>query len=480
MELRNRKWSDEEFLEERQKVLAKWPTGKEIDLDEAIEYRKRLPNGKVWNNMISKQKDGKPLFMLSMGHATVEETLEHMKFLEELGADVLIPFPDAYTRKSRYEEAQVGLEESLKQGKNMLNGYPIVNHGLKAARLIREIINIPIRCVVDCDEDPRLNAEMALASGFDTGSQDLHDLMQHSKNYPLDKRIQNNQYCSWLAGYYTRKGAPVEVQVPGNLCGWDPPGIKIALIIIQCLMTAEQGVKHLHPVISGTCNIVQDIASIKVLRDIVKEYLYGYGYDDVCMPYPVDYQGWQGSFPSDPHRASALVAWCTVIGTLGGANHIWARSIQEATGITSKESNAIGLRICQQVVNTLGRQRLPETEELRLEQEMMRLEVRALVDRVIELGDGDVAVGQLKAVERGELDAAFSPWIYLKGKVLPVRDKNGAIRYQDHGNLPLPKEVIRYHKEKIAERESAEGNKADLKMVISDITCFSKDLYIKV
>ena len=41
--------------------------------------------------------------------------------------------------------------------------------------------------------------------------------------------------------------------------------------------------------------------------------------------------------------------------------------------------------------------------------------------------------------------------------MLPVRDKNGAIRYLDHGNLPLPKEVVRYHKEKIAERESIDG-----------------------
>ncbi|MFC2058506.1 hypothetical protein ACFLTS_02540 [Chloroflexota bacterium] len=52
-----------------------------------------------------------------MGHTTVEETLEHMKFLEELGVDALELTPDAYTRKSRYEEAQRGLEESLKQGR---------------------------------------------------------------------------------------------------------------------------------------------------------------------------------------------------------------------------------------------------------------------------------------------------------------------------------------------------------------------------
>jgi methylaspartate mutase epsilon subunit len=52
MEIRNKKWDDDEFQEARREVLAMWPTGKEIDLDEAIHYqlqkrwrrRKRMGN----------------------------------------------------------------------------------------------------------------------------------------------------------------------------------------------------------------------------------------------------------------------------------------------------------------------------------------------------------------------------------------------------------------------------------------------------
>ena len=47
MEIRNRKLSEEEFFKEREEVLAQWPTGKEVDLDEAIEFHKSLPPGKV-------------------------------------------------------------------------------------------------------------------------------------------------------------------------------------------------------------------------------------------------------------------------------------------------------------------------------------------------------------------------------------------------------------------------------------------------
>ena len=36
IELSNERWSDEYFKQEREKALALWPTGKEVDLEEAI------------------------------------------------------------------------------------------------------------------------------------------------------------------------------------------------------------------------------------------------------------------------------------------------------------------------------------------------------------------------------------------------------------------------------------------------------------
>jgi len=40
-----------------------------------------------------------------------------------------------------------------------------------------------------------------------------------------------------------------------------------------------------------------------------------------------------------------------------------------------------------------------------------------------------------------------------------VRDAEGAVRYLSHGNLPFTKEILEFHKEKIAEREKAQGKK---------------------
>jgi glutamate mutase epsilon subunit len=45
MELRNKKWTEQEFLEERRKVLATWKTGSDplLDLDTAVKYLKSIP-----------------------------------------------------------------------------------------------------------------------------------------------------------------------------------------------------------------------------------------------------------------------------------------------------------------------------------------------------------------------------------------------------------------------------------------------------
>ena len=43
MEIKNKRLNDDEFVQEREKVLTSWPIGEK--LGEAIDYRKSLPSG---------------------------------------------------------------------------------------------------------------------------------------------------------------------------------------------------------------------------------------------------------------------------------------------------------------------------------------------------------------------------------------------------------------------------------------------------
>ena len=56
MEVRNKKLTDDEFERERKEVLGMWPTGKEVDLDEAIEFHKTLLPNKNYALKVSEAK----------------------------------------------------------------------------------------------------------------------------------------------------------------------------------------------------------------------------------------------------------------------------------------------------------------------------------------------------------------------------------------------------------------------------------------
>lgn len=163
-----------------------------------------------------------------------------------------------------------------------------------------------------------------------------------------------------------------------------------------------------------------------------------------------------------------MVSWNVATGVLAGVDFIQQKSIHEGSGIPVAEANVATVRIGKQILKMLEHQRLGETEELKLEEHMMRLEVKAMVDKVIELGNGDIAIGEVKAAEVGVLDLPFPAWSGAMSKVVPVRDRYGVNRYLDPGNLPIPAEVMEYHRKMISERAREEGLKADLELLIKD------------
>jgi methylaspartate mutase epsilon subunit len=114
------------------------------------------------------------------------------------------------------------------------------------------------------------------------------------------------------------------------------------------------------------------------------------------------------------------------------------------------------------------------TYSLKDEKVIIAAETRAVVDRCFELGKGDIALGAIRAIEAGVLDIPFAPSAYNAGKMLPARDNDGAIRLFAIGNVPLPAEIIDFHREKLEARASYEKRKASFQMVIDDVYAISK------
>ena len=91
------------------------------------------------------------------------------------------------------------------------------------------------------------------------------------------------------------------------------------------------------------------------------------------------------------------------------------------------------------------------------------------MDTVFKLGNGDLAVGTIKAFEAGVLDVPFAPSRYNKGLVMPARDFEGCVRYLDFGNVPFSKEVKDINREKLEKRGKDEGREPSFQMTVDDI-----------
>ena len=122
----------------------------------------------------------------------------------------------------------------------------------------------------------------------------------------------------------------------------------------------------------------------------------------------------------------------------------------------------------------LSDQRMPQTGELSREMEVILDETRAILEKCFELGDGDIALGAVRAFQAGVLDVPFAPSRFNAGKILPARDNEGAIRVFNPGNLPFTPELLEFHREKIAERSATEKREPSFQMVIDDVYAISK------
>ena len=181
-----------------------------------------------------------------------------------------------------------------------------------------------------------------------------------------------------------------------------------------------------------------------------------------------------GGFPQDESQAFGVIVTATTIAALAGATKVIVKTPHEAVGIPTKEANAAGIKATKMALNMLEGQRMPMSKELETEIAIIKAETKCILDKVFELGNGDLAVGTVKAFANGVLDVPFAPSKYNAGKMLPVRDNLGCVRYLEFGNVPFTEKLKNFNREKLAERAKFEGRDVSFQMVIDDIFAVGK------
>jgi methylaspartate mutase epsilon subunit len=288
--------------------------------------------------------------------------------------------------------------------------------------------------------------------------------------------VERSQNGMRLVGWYADRG----VILCMDLHGWLPSApfplsVCIVCQIIEAVTAAEQGQKALYPLSYCMGNIAQDLATIRLTPRLLREYLDLFGYQD-CMI--------TGSCPSqiplfpvamDTGGAFAYLTYVCMVAALSKSNAVDLRSIDEGAGIPGKDTNAVSYRAAKWIFDVVREQRIEiDVKDIDKEERVTEAEIRAILDRILDFGDGDIVEGTVRAVESGVLDSPWSPNVTVKDQVLGVRDARGACRYLEFGNLPIPDEIKEFHREKISERERLEGRKADYQTAVKDLWSFSK------
>jgi methylaspartate mutase epsilon subunit len=103
----NKRIDDDLLMKLRRQELDKWPTGKEVDFEDAVAYQKSLPDSKIWwKVMVKLREEGRMSVFPRAGTPILENMIELCQSLRESGV-VLIPVTtDSYTRAGQYQKVE--------------------------------------------------------------------------------------------------------------------------------------------------------------------------------------------------------------------------------------------------------------------------------------------------------------------------------------------------------------------------------------
>lgn len=475
------RWDDARFDAERARILATWPTGAEVDLAEAVAFHaSRPPLTNVARKREWGRRTGNILLQPYGGVTTLKGHTELVRHLADVGgADIVPTTVDSQTRNLKYASAGEALRASEAQGKELLNGFPIVNHGIAGARHVVTSVEVPVELRIGTVV-PQLACEIAFAAGMSSVTAGpIYYTAHYSRDTGFGETIANWQHVFRLAGRYTEMGVPIGMQIHGVGTSTPFPNTLLgACAVLESLIAAAQGVRSFAVDARLMGNLAQDIAGVAAIRAIMEEYVIGrFGHADAHIT--IDRKSWGGKYPEDMARAFGIVCYNAVSGVLAGADEFIANSVQEGVGIPLKEANADTLKAIRQVVGMMqGQQAALTGEEAAAETEDMKAEMRAILDAVLDLGDGDPALATIRGFGAGLLDIPFAASRQCKGEVMVARDAAGAVRYLDPGRVPVPARVLARHKAKLEARAAARGRSIDYQTIVDDIFSISRGFLV--
>lgn len=472
-------FTQEDFESQRREVLAGWRTGPEArDLRENAAFLKCQPSFAAIQESVNAGR-APMLIQPRSGVPGVREQASLFTAFKSVGVRVLSYQVDSLTRNNNYAGAAEAIRASRAVGAPMLNGFPVINHGVAGLRRIISEVKAPLQTRHSA-RDPRLLAEISYAGGvtsFEGGAVCYN--IPYYKDYPLEESVPVWQYVDRLTAFYhERFGIKLDREFFGTLTATlIPPSLAIVVNILEAALAARQGVKCVSLGYAEQGHRIQDVAAIRTLGRLAAEVLADLGHGDVQIN--TVFHQYMAAFPENPRRAEELIYQSAITAALSGATRVIVKTPVEAFKIPSLADNLDGLRLVMRGTADAAGQFVDEAA-VGAECDIVGREARAILDSLVACGRGSLTRGIAEGFRRGFIDIPFSPSLYNRGEVTTARDAEGAVRFLSLGNLQFDRELRQFHDFKMSERRRAEGQLSsgeDYLLVERDVLRVARNQY---
>ncbi|MEG3639636.1 methylaspartate mutase subunit E [Magnetococcus sp. PR-3] len=473
------KLMDLQWLPKRKDVLQYWKTGQGArDWAENFGFLKQAPSFPALQQRVN-QGQHSILIQPRSGVGNAQEQIDLFQAFANRGAHVLSYQVDSLTRNNDYLGVDELLKDAYLKTSSVLNGFPLINHGVPTLRRISQQVATPLQCR-HSTRYPELLAEVSYAGGvtaFEGGP--ICYNIPYFKDYALQEAIHCWQYVDRLTGhYYEKAGIVLDREFFGTLTATlIPPSLAITTCILESILAAQQGVKCVSLGYAEQGNRIQDVAAIRTMAQLGRKMLDNLGYHDVQVN--TVFHQYMAAFPLDPNKARELILQSAVTAGCSGATRMLIKTVAEAFKVPNKTDNLEAIRLAQAGLQMAQRVELDQ-HALHHEMSIIQQEVESIFDAIVLAGNGNLIEGIIKGFQRGLLDIPFAPSIHNQGNVLTARDVEGAVRFLDCGHLPFSKDLKAFHRERMNQRRRQEGirhDKESYRLVEQDVLQVARGQY---
>jgi len=452
-------------IEKSRNQVLSHPLARGISPAEVRDHLASLPRKRFPRVMYAERGEG-PYIQPRGGFPLFEAQHRLTQQLSESGADFIPLTIDSYTRQNQYETATQLLHRSEEEGKNYLNGYPLISHGYELTRQLYTNLDKPVS-LRHGTPDARLLAEVAIASGIaEIEGGAICYCLPYSEGFPLDRCLLYWQYVDRICALHSTPELPIHRESFGPLTATlVPPAIAVAVEIIEALLAAEQGVTSFAVSFGQTGCLFQDIATAAVLRELTRYYLDLFGFESV-QTYLV-YHQWMGQFPAERERAAALIACSALVSSVIDADKIVTKTVDEAVGVPRPEINAEACDTVRYVLRTFRSAETMTSPIIQRETDLIRSETTSILEEIFNISGREFWDSIWRAFQMGFLDVPFAPHIDNRNQLLSVRDADGAIRIADSANVPISRGDAELEREILQSRKGAEDK--TYRLMLDDI-----------